>query len=215
MTVGPPPILSHAELEGERALLRPLSRADVEPAFAMLHGRREVLDWLVWSGPDRPEDLVPYYSTWRAGGPDGHDYRFAIVDRADEQFVGSLSLQFVGHPYQGEIGYWIDPGRWRRGIGTDAVRLATWLGFEHLDAVLVVAIGDVENLGSRRVLEHSGYAEDWRSHQEIGGRRRPAWHMSVTRPRFRETVGDWSPARADVERDAAIKSRWLGRGSSE
>lgn len=195
------PRLRAAVLEGPRTILRPLRRADVAPAFAMLEGRREILDWLEWSGPAEEEDLLPYYTEWATHLQKGWAYRFAICERGDEAFVGSLNLSFAGHPGTGELGYWIEPERWGRGHGSEAVAMAAWLAFEHLDAVLLYAVGDVENHGSRRVLEKSGFVEDFRSSRNIGGRRRPTWHMSLTRRRYGELDPSLAPLRAalDVE----------------
>ena len=52
MSADHPPILKNLRLEGALVLLRPVRAADSEVAFPLIHERREILDWLVWQGPD-------------------------------------------------------------------------------------------------------------------------------------------------------------------
>lgn len=174
-------MLQDVLLEGQRALLRPLAASDADAAFGMLAGRREILDWLEWSGPTERADLDPVYGNWRRGDELGHDYHFAIVDRADGQFAGGLSLSFRGHAGCGDLGFWVAAERWGRGLASDAVGLAAWLCFEHLASTLLSARVFVGNQASRRVLEKVGFREEHRSRILIDGVSREQWHLSLMR----------------------------------
>ena len=153
------PWIEHAELLGEKVLLRPVTTADKDAAFALIHGREAITDWLVWDGPESPEDLKSYYGVWpqRSEREPGCDYQFAVVDRADGQFSGSIALRYVGHVFWGEVGYWLAEEKWGRGLMTEAVGLILWLAFEHTAAVLVHAECFAGNEGSRIVLERNGF----------------------------------------------------------
>ena len=134
---------------------------DVQDCFDLIHRRAEITDWLCWDGPEAIDELAPWYLTWPLGDPTrGWDYHFAVVDLADGKFAGVISLRFYDHAFQGDIGYWIDVGKWGRGLATEAVALLTWLAFEHAGAILCYAEWFEGNLGSKRVLERAGFAPD-------------------------------------------------------
>lgn len=155
------PWLKHAELVGDSVLLRPVDPADVPICFDMVHDRREITDWLIWDGPESIEEIAPWYLTWPLGDPTrGCDYHFAIVDRVDGAFSGSISLRFHDHVFQGDLGYWVALEKQGRGLASEAIQLLTWLGFEHLGAELLYAECFEGNAGSQRVLERGGYAID-------------------------------------------------------
>jgi RimJ/RimL family protein N-acetyltransferase len=156
----PQPQLETATLLGERVLLRPLLPGDAEAAFDLIHGRHEITDWLLWDGPESLEELAPWYERWADPGPSGADYRFAICDRAGGQLWGTLGVRFKGHEYQADLGYWLAVERWGHGYMTEAVRMATWLCFEHVAAQLVYALAFEENQASARVLEKCGFERD-------------------------------------------------------
>jgi len=155
------PWLKHAELVGDAVLLRPVGAADVSTCFDLVHGQREITDWLIWDGPEAIEEIAPWYLTWPLGDPTrGCDYHFAIVDRSDGAFSGSISLRFHDHTFQGDLGYWVGLERQGRGLASEAIQLITWLGFEHLAAELLYAECFEGNAGSQRVLERGGYELD-------------------------------------------------------
>lgn len=196
------PELRDVLLEGQRALLRPLVPDDADRAFEMLAGRREILDWLEWSGPAERADLDPLFSSWRQGGDEGRDYHLAILDRSsgpDGVFAGSIDIRFRGHPGCGDLGFWLDPEHWGRGLASDAVSLMTWLCFEHLQATLLSARVFVGNEASRRVLTKSGFRQDHQSKTLINGVVREQWHLSLTR-------SDYSAATRPRPRAARVQA---------
>lgn len=192
-------VLDRARLEGERVVLRPIDVADIDLAYGQIHGRREILDWLIWQGPETRADLEPHYSSWRTGGPDGYDYHFAIVDREDGRFSGSIGARFRGHARTGDVGYWLAEDRWGRGFASEAIRLLTWVCFARLQSVLLYANVFVGNDASRRALEKSGYSYDSTTRPIYDGVPREQWHMSLSRRGFLRSFMDWEPQRAEVE----------------
>jgi RimJ/RimL family protein N-acetyltransferase len=194
-----PPVLDRARLEGEVVILRPIDVTDIDAAFEQIHGRREILDWLIWQGPESRLDLEPYYSAWKSGGSDGYDYHFALVGRDDGRFAGSIGARFRGHPRTGDLGYWIATDRWGRGYASEAIRLLTWLCFARLQSVLTYANVFVGNEASRRALEKSGYAHDHTTKAVYDGVQREQWHMSLSHRGFLRAFEGWEPVAAEVE----------------
>jgi len=180
-------------------ILRPIAAGDIELAFDQIHERREILDWLIWQGPESPEDLEPYYSNWCSGGSDGYDYHFAVVGRGDGRFSGSIGARFRGHPRTADLGYWIATDRWGRGYASEAIRLLTWLCFARLQSVLVFANVFLGNDASRRALEKSGYSFDHITTPVYDGVPREQWHLSLSRRGFLRSFVGWEPRAVDVE----------------
>ena len=207
------PVIADLLLEGDRIALRPVEPADIDAAFAALHGHPEVLDWLIWSGPEQRSDLEPYYGSWRrparvdpdrgapGRAPDSgaRDYALAIVDLEDGAFCGSIGLRSAAHPGLGDLGYWVATERWGRGFASEAIRLITWLGFGTLRLDLIYANVFLGNQASRRALEKSGYTVDREAALEVDGAPRDQWCLGVTQRAFLRAVGAWGPATARIE----------------
>ena len=197
---GRQPVLEHAVLEGERVLLRPLSVDDVDDAFALVHQRREVLDWLLWEGPASREELVPWYASWAVRSEAGDNYHFAIVERASDRFCGSIGLRFAEHPFECDLGYWVGSSYWGRGRCTEALRLAAWLAFEHLESRLLYAYVFERNHASVRVLAKNDFREEPARRRSFakGDGERPCRCFELDRARWEELEASRPPCRADV-----------------
>ena len=153
------PVLEHVRLEGDKIILRPLEVADVPIAFPLIHHRREVTRWLIWEGPETEDELVPWFENWVQFEEGGENYHLAILDRETGLFCGSIGVRFAGHPFQGDLGYWLAEEKWGRGFVTEAVAMVSWLAFAKLEAFLVYALVFEGNTGSVTVLERSGFEE--------------------------------------------------------
>jgi len=149
--------LARVELAGELVRMRPHRREDALPAYELLAGRDEILRWLVWDGPGSSEELEDYYARGVLHGEGGPELRLALEERASGRFAGSFALRFTGHAGQGDVGYWIGLSFQRKGLGSEAVRLASHLAFRHLGAHSLYAWVFVGNEPSRRVLERNGF----------------------------------------------------------
>lgn len=198
------PRLEHAELVGDQVLLRPVTPADVDDCFELVHGRDAITDWLVWDGPVTRADIEPLYAAWphRDERDGGCNYLFALIDRADGRYCGSISLRFGGHPFAGDVGYWLAQEKWGRGMMSEALAMIVWLAFEHTGAVLVHAECFEGNEGSRRVLERNGFEVDpagSRSVVKKGQERRMHFH-ALSLARWVERGSPGAPLQADVRR---------------
>lgn len=185
------PLLADVELAGAKVLLRPISVADVDAAFALVHQRREVTDWLVWDGPETREELVRYYESWANRQPSGANYHFAVIERASGAFCGAIGLRFEGHAFEGDVGYWLGARHWSAGLGSEAVALVAWLAFEHLAAEALVARVFESNVASERVLAKNGFREDPDVRDQVVKRD----ELRALRT-FRLTEGEWRAGEA-------------------
>ncbi|WP_161602741.1 GNAT family N-acetyltransferase [Thermomonospora catenispora] len=86
----------------------------------------------------------------------------AVHDRRDRSFLGLVSLIRPASPVAGipepalEIGWWVAPDAWGRGIATEAASAMLAEAFDRLEAAAVVARFHAANIGSARVTAKLG-----------------------------------------------------------
>jgi len=91
----------------------------------------------------------------------GTDYPLAVRDKATGTLIAGaglderVSLGASGYEY--ELGYWFDPAYWGQGLATEcAIAMRDW-GFAVLKAGRLRATCLMDNPGSARVLEKTGF----------------------------------------------------------
>lgn len=198
------PRLTNAVLTGERVVLEPVRPEDAPAAYGILAGNDAILRWLVWEGPSCVEELEEAYGHWMTPSENGDNYQLAIRERATGAFLGAIGPRFAGHPQKGDVGYWLDPGAWGRGVMSEAVRLVNHLGFRHLGAEAMTATVFVGNTGSRRVLEKNGYSLMHVAEGQVfkHGTAIDEWVLVLLRREFERAQRDWSPVEEIVEFEA-------------
>jgi len=144
--------------ETERVLVRPLLESDLTdyrrllsfPEMAVANG----------STADISPDLL---ASWFEA--DRHSpFALAVVDRAQRRFIGCiLYYQHDDHPVAGQplaydLGYFLEPAEWGRGLMTEAIQ-ASFSLVRRASANTQVVWADClrQNLRSRRVLEKLGF----------------------------------------------------------
>jgi len=143
-------------LESTRLILRPFEQSDVIAVEnAMKDGRvaRMLLD-MPHAYPDRP------VSEWIASHADrinsGEQYCVAIIHKATGALIGGTGLAISQRDANGELGLWLDPQWWSRGLGTEAAVTMRDFGFDGLRLHRIYAeVVDVNRAGAR-VLEKIG-----------------------------------------------------------
>ncbi len=186
------PVLLHVDLRGSVARLCTPRVEDAEQTFALIAGRREILDWIEWAGPRDVQEMREKAKNWRVESDDAANYQLAILRADTSEIVGALSLRFVDHPDRGDLGYWIGAEHHGQGLASDAVGLALWLAFDALEAHSVSACVFVGNFASRRVLEKHGLELQPESRDESSCGKRLRWIFLIER-------ATWS-ARAEAQR---------------
>lgn len=86
------------------------------------------------------------------------DLPFLMFERATDELIGAVGLhRIVWETPKAEVGYWIRSSRRGHGLVGEAVRALCDYAFEHLHAVRVELVTDVENDRSRRVADRCGF----------------------------------------------------------
>jgi RimJ/RimL family protein N-acetyltransferase len=170
------------KLEAGETLLRPWRLADAGPLTRLADDRR------IWAGlrdafphPYRITDARRFIRIARQHKP--HTY-FAIVEGG--RLAGSIGYRVHADVERvgAEVGYWVAPEFWGRGIATTALRLLTEHAFErNPDLRRLYAVPFSSNPASARVLEKAGYTREGTLRQSAikDGRILDQWMYSIVR----------------------------------
>ena len=95
-----------------------------------------------------------------------------IVRKADQQFMGLISIRVDARHQHADLGYWIGKPYWNQGYTSEAARRMVDYGFTELNLHRVYASYFSQNIASRRVMEKAGmiYEGTLREHLERFGK---------------------------------------------
>lgn len=150
-------------IEGDRAVLRELVIGDW-PAVHTWSSRTEVCRYQPW-GPDTPAETRAYVEgVLRAAAQRPRtEYTLGVELRETGRLIGAASLFVRSAPLRaGEIGYFLHPDSWGRGLGTEIARLLLRTGFERFGLHRISATCDPRNVASARVLRKVGMHHEGR-----------------------------------------------------
>src|SRR5260221_11151212 len=83
---------------------------------------------------------------------------WGMFNKADGDFIGSCLLRpFNAEPGKVELGYSMDRKYWGMGIATEMANAMVIHSLSDPNTSEIVALTDLENIGSQRVLEKSGF----------------------------------------------------------
>jgi len=169
-------------LRGERAVLRPIQRADLARLWELLEDFEVAL--LSETGPVLPVSLARYEARFdqEAAEPPRDQTWFAV--EADQQVIGQIGLYRIDHfNRRCELGISLGRAYWGKGFGQDAVRTLVDYAFMHLNmnrVSLQVLADDPRALGAYRKV---GFVEEGRLRQQawVQGRFEDELLMAVVR----------------------------------
>jgi RimJ/RimL family protein N-acetyltransferase len=140
--------------------LEPLARLNADP-LAMHHMGRGPLDLDETRG-----QLERFRAHWRKHGFG----LWALEDRETGAFLGRTGVSYHAvWPDDPEVGWFLDPKVWGRGLATEAGGASIRYGFETVKAPRLVSICIPENRASRRVMEKLGFTYlTTRPYEELG-----------------------------------------------
>lgn len=125
---------------------------------------RDLCDWEVqqWLSvppfPYQRKDGDAYLAIVRANHDTAHPTMFVIADKSSDEALGTASISIDGEG-RGELGYWLGPAHWGRGIMKEAVAALLRHALGHPSMRRLIAITDPANVRSQRILSTSGFAE--------------------------------------------------------
>jgi ribosomal-protein-alanine N-acetyltransferase len=189
-------------IETGRLKLRPYVEADAEAIFPIV-SQRDFPKHMSWAAHADLEETRAFVRRHPEGIARNTDVAWAIEHEGRAQ--GAIGLHGIKWQVgaqrvdRAELGFWLAPALWGRGMMTEAATAVVRFGFETIGLHKVTTRCYAENTGSRRVIEKVGFrflgrAEDdvwrdgrWHTHlvYELTSPEWPDVHttMRVSRPR--------------------------------
>lgn len=159
-------------LETERLFIRPWTPED-RPGFHGLTLDPEVMRYVHGGLPYSEEEVDEWFSR-QARQVAEHDVCMgALIEKASGKLIGIAGTQPLGTTGSFEIGWWLVREVWGRGYATEAGGAAMRHVLETLQHPRVLAIINVGNEASVRVVERLGMRYDGRYTGTQLGHRRP------------------------------------------
>ncbi len=147
-------------IETERCLIRPLAITDATGIFELdsnpnVHaflGKNPIKNM------EEAENAIKFIQKQYADLGIG---RWAIIDKANGDFVGWTGFKYIIEPINGhvnyhDLGYRLVERYWGTGIATETAKACVKYAFETMNLEAIYGICDVENLGSKNVLQKCG-----------------------------------------------------------
>lgn len=143
-------------IETERLLVRPFRPGPDSSAMVDVYCDPDVMRFIP-GGALAGEEAVRAELERYAGAQVEHGFSsWAVVERRTGRLVGDVGFGIFKPTGDVELGYSLARDCWGRGYATEAARACLAAASTHLDARRIVAVVDVENEASLRVLERIG-----------------------------------------------------------
>lgn len=153
-------------LETKRLVLRKWTNADCDALFEILRDAR-VAQFIADGKPFTREEVIEFLAWTEKYERENGFCRWKVIEKASGATVGSCGFARPFDLDEIELGFLFAPNRWGRGYATEIAAAAVDYGFKKLGFHEIIAMTDVENTASQKVLEKIGFAS--RGIEAIGG----------------------------------------------
>jgi [ribosomal protein S5]-alanine N-acetyltransferase len=168
----------------DRLLLRPVTIIDVDAIFDSYAQDEEVTRYLIWR-PHRSRRETQAYVERCMATPPEVERTYMLVGRGDNVIRGAFALRQPA-PHRLDCGYGLARPWWRQGLMTEVLTEVSVWALRQPSLFRVGAVCDVENIGSARVLEKSGFVREgllrrWLLHPNISDEPRDCYRYARVR----------------------------------
>ena len=141
----------------KRLRLRKFEIDDAELAFENWMSDNKVTKYLTWFPHKTINDTVSVISSWINEYNNLNFYQWAIVDKANNQPIGSISVVRIDENNgEFEVGYCLSSGYWNNGYMTEALQAVIEFLFNEVGVERVFLKHDSNNPASGRVMQKCG-----------------------------------------------------------
>jgi len=144
-------------LETERLILRTWTADDAQRLFEICSDT-EVMKYIGTRQPYETIEQAREFLTWATNYQAENNFcRWAALEKTSGKIVGSCGFARPHGTEEIELGYLFDRSFWGNGFATEAAAACLKYGFEQLKFPETIAITDLENVASQKVLEKIGF----------------------------------------------------------
>lgn len=146
-------------IKTEHLLLRPFRQSDLENVFGGL-SHPEVIKYygVNFTTLEATQEQMDWF---KGHEQNGTGQWFAICSPDNRLFYGAIGLNDIKKEHKkGEIGFWLLPDYWGRGIITEAMLAICDYAFKQMNLHRIEAFVETENVNSKKVLQKFGFAHE-------------------------------------------------------
>jgi len=170
--------------QSPRLLLRPVTAADADAIFEAYAQDEEVARYVIWR-PHRSRSETQAYVERCLATPAEVERTYMLLGREDNVVRGAFALRRRA-PHRLDCGYVLARRWWRQGLMTEMLREVSLWALRQPSVFRIGAVCDIENIGSARVLEKSGFVREgllrrWLLHPNISGEPRDCYSYARIR----------------------------------
>jgi ribosomal-protein-alanine N-acetyltransferase len=160
----------HLVIETARLTIRPYSEADAEAIWPIV-SQADFPKHMSWAAHKDIEETRAFVRGQPAGIANNTDATWAIeIDGRAQGAIGLNGIRWqVGAQRvdRAELGYWLAPAHWGKGLMTEAATAVVRFGFETIGLHKVTTRCYAENVASRRVIEKVGFRFLGRAEEDV------------------------------------------------
>ncbi|GAA03841.1 GNAT family N-acetyltransferase [Photobacterium leiognathi] len=141
------------ELSTPRLILRPFKSADLTDFLtAVRESTADLSPWLEWCDSSFDQhDAHEWINASRLSWQTDFSYEFAIFNRFDDEFIGTVSLSaIIPMTNSANLGYWIRSSYHRQGFATEANIAAVQFAFQMLGLTRLEIVTHIDNYASQK-----------------------------------------------------------------
>lgn len=145
-------------LETKRLFLRKWTNADAEALFEILRDA-EVARYISDGKPFSMEKTMEFL-VWAENYERENGFcRWKVVEKSSGETIGSCGFARPHGTTEIELGYLFAQKHWGKGFATEIAEAVMIYGFEKLGFREIIAMTDLENIASQKVLEKIGFTK--------------------------------------------------------
>lgn len=153
-------------LETKRLALRKWTAADSDALFKILSDA-EVVRHVDDGKPFSFEKTRKFLDAMEKSAHENGFCRWKVIEKSSGEIIGSCGFGRIEETNEIELGYLLAQKHWGKGYATEIAEATLDYGFNKLGFREIIALTDLENIASQKVLEKIGFSK--RGLEIIGG----------------------------------------------
>jgi RimJ/RimL family protein N-acetyltransferase len=153
--------VSDLKLEGKRVLLRPLKFNDAKDIFLNIQDKRIAENTVSIPWPYHLIDAKRFIQESKKLFRQRKEITFGIEFKKTQKVIGCIGLSKINFQHKNaEIGYWLSPNYWNRGIMTESGKLILRFAFLKLKLRRLYGAAFSNNIASQKVFKKLNFKKE-------------------------------------------------------